>query len=92
MQKDFGKIANFSETFEEIEVFAKIFQNFIFCREIPGRSQIDFWRDYQQILKKHKYFTRTIREISNNSTNIPFLRKLMKLYTYFWITNKLIKG
>ncbi len=24
------------------------------CREIPGRSKIDFWQNYQQILKKHK--------------------------------------
>ncbi len=28
MQKDFGKIAKFSETFEEIEVFAEIFTKF----------------------------------------------------------------
>ncbi len=28
MLKDIGKIANFSETFEEIEVFAEIFTKF----------------------------------------------------------------
>ncbi len=28
MLKDFGKIANFSETFEEIEVFAEIITKF----------------------------------------------------------------
>ncbi len=54
ISRDVGKIANFSQTFEEIEVFAKNFTNFILCREILGRSKIDFCRDYQQILKKHK--------------------------------------
>ncbi len=28
MWKDFGKIANFSDTFEEIEVFVEIFTKF----------------------------------------------------------------
>ncbi len=28
MQKDFGKTANFAETFEEVDVFAEIFTKF----------------------------------------------------------------
>ncbi len=33
MQKDFGKIANFSKTFEEIEVFAEIFKKNLYFVE-----------------------------------------------------------
>ncbi len=53
MLKDVGKITKFSETFEEIEVFAEIFTKF-YILSGNSRSKIDFWRHYQQILKKNK--------------------------------------
>ncbi len=55
-----------------MQIFQRQFlQNFILCREIPGRSKINFWRDYKQILKKNKkIFHKIIREIWNNSTKI----------------------
>ncbi len=49
MWENFGEIANFLEIFEEMKFLRKFLQNFILCREIPGRSKIDFWRDYQQL-------------------------------------------
>ncbi len=43
----------FQRLLKKLKFLRKFLQNFILCREIPG-SKIDFWRDYQQILKKHK--------------------------------------
>ncbi len=45
---------NFQTLFKKLKFLRKFLQNFILCREIPGRSKIYFWRDFQQILKKHK--------------------------------------
>ncbi len=59
------KLQLFQRLSKRLTFLQKFLQNFIIRRQVPGRSKIDFWRDYQQILKKHKevYFTRTIREI-----------------------------
>ncbi len=44
----------FQKLLKKMKVLRKFLQNFILCREISGRSKIDFQRDYQQILRKHK--------------------------------------
>ncbi len=90
---------------KKLKFLSKLLQNFILGPEIPGRPIIDFWGDYQPILKKHKKVLHENYQIWNNSTfgrifsqflrySIfgPFLGKLRKLFTYFWITNKFVKG
>ncbi len=48
------KLQIFQRLSKKLKFLRKFLQNFVLCREIPRRSKIDFWRDYQQILKKHK--------------------------------------
>ncbi len=48
------KLQIFQKLLKKLKFLRKFLQNFIIYREIPGRFKIDFWRDYQQILKKHQ--------------------------------------
>ncbi len=48
------KLQIFQKLWKKLKFLRKFLQNFILCQEIPGRSSTNFWRDYQQILKKHK--------------------------------------
>ncbi len=48
------KLQNFQKLLKKLKFLRKFLQNFTLCREISGRSKIKFWREYQQILKKHK--------------------------------------
>ncbi len=48
------KLPIFQRFLKKLKFLRKFLQSFILRREIPGRSKIEFWRDYQQILKKHK--------------------------------------
>ncbi len=45
------KLQIFQGPLKKLKFLWKCLQNFILCQEIPGRSKIDFWREYQQILK-----------------------------------------
>ncbi len=47
---------------KKVKFLRKFLQNFLLCWEIPGRSKVDFWRDYQQILKKQENISRELSE------------------------------
>ncbi len=46
------KLQIFQRLLKKLKFLWKFLQNFILCWEIPAWFKIDFWRDYQQILKK----------------------------------------
>ncbi len=83
---------------KKLKFLRKFLQNFILCREIPGRSEIDFWLDYQQILKKHnKVFheNRISHWIILNKISIEFKfvehrRKILNTLDYFLVKSELI--
>ncbi len=52
----------FQKLLKKLMFLQKFLENFILFWEIPGRSKIDFWGDYQQILKKHKKVSRELSE------------------------------
>ncbi len=92
------KLQIFQGLLKKLKFLRKFLQDFILCREIPERSKIYFWWDYQQILKKQSISRELSEKFETNFARIfsqlrySIFGEIKKLYTYFWITNKFIKG
>ncbi len=48
------KLQIFQKPLKKLKFLRKFLQKFILGQENPGMFKINFWRDYQQILKKYK--------------------------------------